>query len=85
VDHYAANHTGLCLQFEIFQQSAGQFIDFRPFALSGIIIGCRASDPTVKQLRDLLTERASHGFPLPKLYRAIKHESKYELVIKKEG
>ena len=133
--HYAANHTSLCLQFEIardlgtfshalpveysgdypafnwaseddrmmtvllrkyvgwvyekeqriiVQQSAGQFIDFRPPALSGIIIGCGTSDSTVKQLRDLLTERSSRGFPLPKLYRAFKHESKYGLVIKKE-
>ena len=132
--HYAANHEGLCLQFElardpttfahalpveysndypvvnwvtgmenimtvllrkhegwkyereqriIIPESAGKFINFRPAALSGIIIGCRASDSTVKQLRDLLTERSSRGFPLPKLYRAFRHKSKYGLVIKR--
>jgi len=133
--HYAANHEGVCLQFElardprtfaqalpvdynddypvvnwlagmddttpllrkhtgwkyererriIIPESAGTFIDFRPTALSGIITGYRASDLTVKRLRDLLTERLSSGFPLPKLYRAIKHKGKYRLLLKKEG
>lgn len=134
--HYAANHEGVCLQFElardprtfaqalpvdynddypivnwvtgmneinipllrkhtgwkyererriIIPESAGQFIKFGPAALSGIIVGCRASDPTVKQLRDLLTERSSRGFPPPKLYRAYKHKDKYRLLLKKEG
>ena len=132
--HYAANHEGVCLQFElardpryfaaalsvdytddypivnwvtdmdytivlfrkhtgwkyererriVIPESAGTFFEFRPAALSGIIIGCRASDQTIEQLPESLAEVHPAAFPLPQLYRAIKHEDKYRLRLKKE-
>jgi Protein of unknown function (DUF2971) len=132
--HYASNHDGFCLQFEIAkdpetffkrcvtmkysedypvvnwttEREAGmqailerkhigwkyererrvvvpeksrQYISFRPEALRAIIIGCRAKDATISVLLDLIAERSSFSFPTPKLYRAVKHESKYKLLI----
>jgi hypothetical protein len=69
----------------IIQESAGQFIDFQPAALSGIIIGCSASEETVAQLNELIHERISRGFPAPRLYRAFADDGKYRLLIRKEN
>jgi hypothetical protein len=52
----------------IIQEAAGQFIDFRPAALAGIIIGCSASNKTVDKLKEIIGERSSLGYPTPKLY-----------------
>jgi hypothetical protein len=131
--HYAANHEGFCLQFElardvenlislevnyseeypvliyingtdelmpllltkfkgwcyekesriIIPESARQYIDFRPAALSGIIIGCRAKQETVEALNNLLAERSARSYPMPKLYRVFLDNSNYELIIKR--
>ncbi len=133
--HYASNHEGVCLQFEvaedirtlaravdveynddypilnwikddkkIFQyvmlrkhvgwsyerewrivilNAAQHYLKFHPESLRGIIIGCCASKDTIAKLHELIAERSSLGFPPPTLYRAVKHESKYKLVIKK--
>lgn len=59
-----------------------QFLDFRPEALKGIIIGCRAKEDTITSLQALVHERSSAGFPPPTLYRAIQHGTEYKLVIK---
>jgi hypothetical protein len=64
--------------------AAHTYFDWRPDALQGIIIGCRASDNTIQKLKQLLSERASAGLPMPRLYRAVQHESKYKLVVKRE-
>ncbi len=132
--HYARNHEGLCLQFEVAKDptvfmlalrvqysdeypvvnwltgsredlepvilrkytgwsyererrivvpnAARQFLRFRPEALRGIIIGCRAGDATRVKLSELMAERCSGGIPRPQLYRAVQHESNYKLVIK---
>lgn len=68
----------------IILESSHQDIPFDPQALRGIIIGCRANEASVQKLRELLVERSSRGLPPPTLYRALKHDSKYKLVIKKE-
>ena len=133
--HYASNHEGFCLQFEVAEdfrafglaapvdyveeypvvnwvtefregirdtilrkyigwkyecesrillpERARQYVRFRPEALKGIIIGCRAKDATVAKLRALIAERSSLGFRMPTLYRAGLHEAKYKLVIKR--
>jgi len=134
--HYAANHEGLCLQFEfardvenlvslevsyseeypvlnylnqggneimpvvlrkftgwryekerriIIPDSARQYFNFRPEALRGIIIGCRAKQITVEALNDLLVERSNRGYPMPKLYRVSLDDSNYRLIIKRAG
>jgi hypothetical protein len=61
---------------------AKQYLSFRPEALQGIIIGCRAKLPIISKLRELLKERSAVGHPAPRLYRAVKHQSRYKLVIK---
>jgi hypothetical protein len=132
--HYASNHEGVCLQFEIAKdpetfvfalpveysdeypivnwfgdfskdiiptilrkykgweyererrlvvpERAHQFLSFRPEAVQGIIVGCRAKDETITTLRNLISERTSLHLPKPRLYRAVRHESEYRLVIK---
>jgi hypothetical protein len=62
-------------------ETSRQYVSFRPEALRAIIIGCRTRDPSVAVLRDLIAERSSLSFPLPRLYRAVQHESKYKLLI----
>ncbi len=133
--HYAFNHEGACLQFEVAKdirtfgkalpveynddypvfnwfkddkdkyqhamlrkhvgwsyeresrivilEEAHQYIRFHPESLRGIIIGCRTGEDTIATLHELIAERSSFGFPPPTLYRAVQHESKYKLVIKK--
>lgn len=58
---------------------AHRHLEFKPEALTGIIVGCRASDETVQSVKQLLQERLARGLPDPKLYRAVQHESKYRL------
>lgn len=130
--HYASNHEGICLQFEVAEDprtftfappveysdqypvmnwvkeknlmkaalrkysgwryekesrlivlnKAHSFVSFRPEALKGIILGCRAKPETIERLIDLIEERSSAGFARPKLYRAVRHASEYKLIIK---
>jgi hypothetical protein len=134
--HYASNHQGICLQFEVAKdirtfalvltiryrkdypivnwigdfgegmktiietkhegwayeketrimlpRAAKQYLDFRPEALCGIIIGSQATAAMINQLRELIDERDRGHMPKPILYRAYQHGSKYKLVIKKE-
>ena len=63
---------------------AGKFLELRPDALTGIILGCKA-DAGVRALLDqLLSERRSHGLPEVKLYRAHKNRTRYEIDIRLE-
>ena len=131
--HYAANHKGVCLQFEtardlftfgraltvkyvrhypvvnwlkgkyemerilrqkhprwkyeverrIIQIGAARSVfKYNPSALVGLVFGCAADDTVTKATEEVLTARANAGLPALKLYRAEKHESRYELVIK---
>ncbi len=65
----------------VMPNAAHQFLGFRPEALRGIIIGCRAGDARTGKLGELIAERSSVGLPVPVLYCAVEHESKYRLVI----
>jgi hypothetical protein len=65
-------------------EHSNEYIPFRPDALRSVIVGCCARPETVEQLHRLVTERSAAGFPLPKLYRAFKHDSKYKLLLKRE-
>jgi Protein of unknown function (DUF2971) len=67
----------------IIAESAGQHLPFLPSALTALIIGSRARDRNVEQLKELLTERSAMRLPPPKIYRASKHPSKYWLLLKK--
>ncbi|ACT48753.1 DUF2971 domain-containing protein [Methylotenera mobilis] len=133
--HYADNHQGVCLQFEvarhprimleaipvdyvedypvlnwandtegqlrdiilakfkhwdyekesriIWQGGAKTSTSFKPEALTRIIFGCRADDRVSNIVNDILNERKKLGMPDVETYKAHKHSSKYELVIKK--
>jgi hypothetical protein len=45
-------------------------------------MGCRAKEPTIRKVLDLLEERRKQGYPSLKLYQATKHRTRYQLVIK---
>lgn len=132
--HYAADHKGVCLQFEpardlftfaraltvdyvreypvvnwlrgtsdmekilrrkhprwkyeaerrIIQIGAARSVfNYNPSALVGLLFGCAADDTVVKATGALLAARARAGLPDLNLYRAEKHKSRYELVIKR--
>jgi hypothetical protein len=68
----------------VLPEEARRFIKFRPIALSGIIIGCSASEKTIERLNEIIAERKSMSLPTPILYRAFTHQRRYRLVIKKE-
>jgi hypothetical protein len=51
--------------------------------LVGLLFGCAADDTVVKATGALLAARARAGLPDLNLYRAEKHKSRYELVIKR--
>jgi hypothetical protein len=62
--------------------AARKYLLFRPEALRAIIVGCRAKEPAVVKLQELLAERTSLGLPRPVIYSASKHESRYQLIVK---
>ncbi len=132
--HYAADHKGVCLQFEpardlftfaravavkyahqypvvnwlngisemekilrrkhprwkyeaerrIIQIGAARSaFNYNPVALTGLLFGCAADDTAIKATETVLAARAAAGLPDLKLYRAEKHKSRYELVVKR--
>jgi Protein of unknown function (DUF2971) len=56
---------------------------YNPGALTGLLFGCAADDTVIKATETVLTARAAAELPDLKLYRAEKHKSRYELVIKR--
>lgn len=58
---------------------------FRPEALTGIILGCRADEFVVDKLKEMLVERTGKGFHIPNVYQAELHPRQYQLVIKKHS
>lgn len=61
--------------------AAGKYLRFRPEALRGIILGCRADADVEAALLQLLAERTAAHLPRIKLYRAIQNDSRYALDI----
>ncbi len=62
-------------------RQARKYIPFKPNALKGVIIGCEAKEGTIEALMGLLKERLSYGYKEPRIYRALKHETRYKLQI----
>jgi Protein of unknown function (DUF2971) len=60
---------------------AGKFLDLRPDALTGIIIGCRTDAVVCSAIESLLAERAVRGHPAVQLYYARMSPTSYELNI----
>jgi hypothetical protein len=132
--HYAADHRGVCLQFEPAQDlftfaralkvdylnrypvinwlegkyeiqkilrrkhprwkyeverriiqigAARSVFNFNPNALVGLVFGCAAGGDVINATRDILTERAEAGLRPLCLYRAEKHKSRYELIVRR--
>lgn len=54
-------------------------------AITGVILGCRATETVESSIRELLEERRGRGMSVPALYRARQHDRKYRLVIAKAG
>lgn len=64
---------------------AGRYHSFRPEALTGVILGCRADESVITKLKEMLVERSDKGFQIPNVYQAQLHPRKYQLVIKKHS
>lgn len=131
--HYAASHTGICIQFErarhydlfagalpveysqdypgvnwikyvesdfinvllrkyigweyekehrlIDVTGANRSFEFRPEALTAVLLGCQASRSVKSLVRETLRERASAEMPAVKVYQVVKAQKKYSLVI----
>jgi Protein of unknown function (DUF2971) len=63
---------------------AGQYLHLRPEAVTGIVFGCRATDAEHAVVNEVLSMRASRGHPSVGVYDAVKHPSKYRLVIRRQ-
>lgn len=59
------------------------YIEFKAAALVGLIFGGRTTDKAIEIVDGMLKERAARGMPQVKTYRAVKHDSRYELVIRR--
>lgn len=62
---------------------ANTLLPFRAESLSGLIMGCRATDQHRSAVKALLAERINAKLPQVRLYRAEQHPSAYELIIKR--
>lgn len=62
--------------------AAGKYLRFRPEALRGIILGCRADTDVKTAVAQLLAERTAAQLPPVNLYRAVQNESRYALDIR---
>ena len=67
----------------IWPNGARKYLPFDPAALTGVVLGLRASDATITLVQTILAGRVARGLPSVRLYRAEKHGSKYALVIRR--
>lgn len=58
---------------------ANCFLAYQPSALTGLILGCQLDEPTEIAIKQLLVERHEKGFSPIKVYRACRHDTKYQL------
>jgi len=65
--------------------AAGKFIPFRPEALTGIILGCRADEAAEAAVRSLLEERAARHLPALRIYRARRNARRYDIDLMAAG
>lgn len=62
--------------------AAGKSLPFNPKALAGIIIGCEAGPDVTEFIRQLIDDRTKKQLAQPKLFKADKHCTKYQLAIR---
>ena len=77
-------HTGWQYEQEhriVHIDKAGDFLKFKPEAISGIIIGAKLSPQKLERLHEILKERQEAGHPQIKIWRAQLAETRYKLAI----
>jgi len=133
--HYASNHTGICIQFEVARDvenmlyafdveyseeypvinwldkeeyghgigkvllrknkeweyereyrivmvnKAGKCINFKPEAVAAVIFGWRMHENAKNSIERIIAQRKRCGLPELRVYKAVKHSTKYKLVI----
>lgn len=67
----------------IVEDGVHSYVDFKPYALRSIFLGCKITEPIESCLRGLLLERQAAGLPATNLYQAYQHENRYKLVLEK--
>jgi hypothetical protein len=65
--------------------NANRYLQLRPDALTGIILGCRIQKHQMEFIDRLLAERRDLGAPPVKTYVATQHRTKYRLVIRRRS
>ena len=63
----------------IHPHGANYFLAYQPSALTGLILGCQLEKPAETAIKQLLDERYEKDFPSIKVYRACRHDAKYQL------
>ena len=66
----------------IHPQGANTSLSFKPEALTGVVLGCKASPNVRAKIEEILTERKNKNMPEVRIYNALMHDSKYKIVIK---
>jgi hypothetical protein len=77
-------HTGWSYEQEhriVRINGAHTYIQFDPKAVVGIIMGCRVTSGGRAIIESLLEERRRAHMPPVRIYKAQKHDSKYQLVV----
>lgn len=67
----------------LMEGKANQLVAFRPAALTGLILGVRCTAKPLDLVMDLLQQRAALGLPPLRIFRALRHDSAYRLVIER--
>lgn len=67
----------------IHPEGANTSLAFKPEALTAVILGCKASQATKDKVKELLVERIDKNISPVKTYSALRHDSKYKIVIKR--
>ncbi len=60
---------------------ANHYLKFNPSALTALILGCEISIDEEKVIKMLIIERKQKGYPALKIFRAIRHRTKYGLCL----
>jgi hypothetical protein len=63
---------------------SNKYLQVRPDALRAIIFGCRIAEANLKIVNGLLKEREALGAPAVKRWFALKHPSRYQMVIRSD-
>lgn len=60
---------------------ANYYLQFKPSALTALILGCEIGIAEENIIKMLLIERKQRGYPALKVFRAIRHRTEYRLCL----